>query len=93
MLKTSTVFSYDGVNDTHIRIGASKALEDIKQSRGWYSKQLNSKQLQEKLDRRKAILEYMVKNEVVSFEEVSSIIYSYQTNPEKTIIQLGIGNY
>ncbi|MFP3908530.1 MAG: type II/IV secretion system ATPase subunit [Archaeoglobaceae archaeon] len=85
MLRTSTVFNYDWIKDSHIRIGASKALEDIKQSRGW-----GSNELQGELDRRKAILDYMVDNDVVSFGEVSSIIRSYQTNPEKTMEKLGI---
>ncbi len=88
MLRTSTVFNYDGIKDTHVRIGASKALEDIKQSRGW-----DSNELQEELDRRKAILDYMIENDIANFSEVSNIIYAYQTNPEKTLEKLGIENY
>ncbi len=88
MLRTSTVFNYDGIKDTHVRIGASKALEDIKQSRGW-----DSNELEEELDRRKSILDYMLENDVESFAEVSNIIYAYQTNPEKTLEKLGIENY
>jgi hypothetical protein len=36
------------------------------------------------------VLEYMANNNIVSFKEVSSIIYAYQSNPDKAIEKLGI---
>jgi len=85
MLRTSTIFTYDSVKDRHTMIGSSSALEEIKKSRGWsYS------DLQRELDRRKRVLEYMAQNDITSFKEVSSIIYAYQSHPERAIEMLGI---
>jgi len=80
MLRTSTVFQWDGIKDEHVMIGSSKALEDIRKSRGW-----SAKELQEELDRRKAILEFMAENNVTSFKEVSNVIYTYQADPDKAM--------
>jgi len=85
MLRTSTVFQWDGLKDEHVMIGSSKALEDIRKARGW-----SAKELQEELDRRKMILEYMAENNITSFKEVSNIIYAYQADPEKAMKLLGI---
>jgi len=85
MLRTSTVFTYDSVKDSHPMVGASIALEEIRKSRGW-----SNTELQNELDKRMKVLEYMVNNNIESFKEVSSIIYAYQSNPEKLLKRIGI---
>jgi flagellar protein FlaI len=80
MLRTSTVFNYDSVKDKHAMIGTSKALEEIRKSRGW-----SQKELKKELVQRKRLLEYLADNDIISFKEVSSIIYTYQSNPEKAL--------
>ncbi len=55
MLRTSTVFIYDNIRDTHQMVGTSKALDEIKKMRGW-----SARELEDELRRRQYILEYMV---------------------------------
>jgi flagellar protein FlaI len=76
MLRTSTVFVYDNIRDTHQMVGTSKALEEIRKMRGW-----GARELEEALSRRQYILEYMVENDITDFRKVSSVIYAYQAEP------------
>ncbi|MEM2120399.1 MAG: type II/IV secretion system ATPase subunit [Archaeoglobaceae archaeon] len=85
MLRTSTVFQWDSVKDEHVMVGTSKALEDIRKHRGWSIRELN-----EELERRKKILEFMVQNNVRDFRNVSNIIHAYQIGPERAMKLLGI---
>jgi flagellar protein FlaI len=80
MLRTSTVFTWDSVKDQHVMVGASKALEDIRRQRGWSVRELN-----EELERRKRVLEFMVKHNIRDFKKVSNIIYTYQSKPDKVL--------
>jgi len=85
MLRTSTVFQWDSINDEHAMVGNSEALSSIRKSRGW-----STSELEDELERRRYLLEYMANNDITTFKEVSSIIYTYQSNPEKAINMLGI---
>ncbi|ADB57785.1 type II/IV secretion system ATPase subunit [Archaeoglobus profundus] len=80
MLRTSTIFQWDSVKDRHVLVGSSKVLEDIRMHRGW-----SRSELEEELERRKAILEFMVEHNIRDFRSVSDIIHTYQTNPEKVL--------
>ena len=80
MLRTSTVFQWDSVNDRHLLIGSSKVLEDVRLHRGW-----SRSELEEELERRKLLLEFMVKHNVRDFVSVSDIIHAYQSKPEKVL--------
>ncbi len=80
MLRTTTVFTWDSVRDEHVMVGASKALEDIRRHRGWSTRELN-----EELERRKAVLEFMVEHNIRDFKKVSNIIHTYQSKPEKVM--------
>jgi flagellar protein FlaI len=68
------------VKDQHVMVGASKALEDIRRQRGWSVRELN-----EELERRKRVLEFMVKHNIRDFKKVSNIIYTYQSKPDKVL--------
>ena len=85
MLRTSTVFIWDSVRDEHVMVGTSKALEDIRKHRGWSLKELN-----EELERRKKVLEFMVSNGIRDFRSVSNIIHTYQTKPAKVLQEIGV---
>ena len=85
MLRTSTVFQWDSVKDEHAMVGTSKALEDIRRHRGWSVKELN-----EELERRKRVLEFMVNHNVRDFRSVTSVIHAYQISPEKAMKHLDI---
>ncbi|MCS7121199.1 MAG: secretion system protein E, partial [Archaeoglobaceae archaeon] len=65
-------------------VGTSKCLEEIRKQRGWSFKELN-----EEVERRKKVLEFMVKNGIRSFKDVSNIIHTYQTKPEKVMKMIG----
>jgi len=85
MLRTSTVFQWDSVKDEHAMVGTSKALEDIRRQRGWSLRDLN-----EELERRKRVLEFMVSNGIRSFRDVVHTIHTYQVNPERALKFLGV---
>jgi len=44
----------------------------------------------EELWRRKAVLEWMIRNNVVELKDVANVVYSYYTNPEKFLKDHGI---
>jgi len=85
MIRTTTVFQWDGIKDTHAMIGTSKALEEIKKARGW-----SSSDVQKELERRRQIIEFMIKHNIRDFRSVSNIIHAYQTKPEKVLEKMGI---
>jgi len=85
MLRTTTVFQWDSVTDTHKVVGASKTLEDIRKSRGW-----TVKQLQKELERRKQVLEFMVNHNIRDFKSVANIIHAYQSNPDSILEKMEI---
>ncbi len=85
MLRTTTVFKWDSVRDEHVMIGNSKALEDIMMMRGW-----SRKELKEELERRKAVLEFMVEHDIRDYREVANIIHAYQSRPEKVLEKMGL---
>jgi flagellar protein FlaI len=66
-------------------VGASKALEDIRKQRGWSVRELN-----EELERRKRVLEFMISKGYRNFRDVSQIIHAYQVNPERAMKLLGV---
>ena len=86
MLRTSTVFQWDSVRDEHTMVGTSKALEDIRRQRGWSIKELN-----EELERRRRVLEFMLEHNIRDFKRVSNIIHTYQTKPDKVMEAISRG--
>lgn len=85
MIRTSTVFQWDGVKDKHTMIGTSRALEEIKKARGW-----SSSDIERELERRKQIIEFMIEHNIRDFKSVSNIIHAYQTKPEKVLEKMNI---
>ena len=85
MLKTTTVFTWDGVNDEHTMVGSSKALESIRMSRGW-----TQRELMDELERRRIILETMSERGILKFTDVAKVIHTYQDDPERAMKLLGL---
>jgi len=85
IMRTTTVFAWDSSKDDHVMVGSSKALEDIRTLRSW-----TRKELENELRMREKILQYMMDSNIREFKEVARIIQTYQTNPEKVVIEFGI---
>jgi flagellar protein FlaI len=66
-------------------VGTSKALEEIRRQRGWSVRELN-----EELERRRRVLEFMLSNGIRMFKDVSAVIHTYQVNPERAMKRLGV---
>jgi flagellar protein FlaI len=47
-------------------------------------------ELNEELERRKKVLEFMVANNIRDFRNVSNIIHTYQTKPAKILQEMGV---
>lgn len=84
-IRTNDIFVWDALTDSFLRVGESKALNDIMIRRGW-----STKDLEIELTNRQRILEYMVKNKITDFNSISSIIHNYQTTPDKVLKKLNI---
>jgi len=50
------------------------------------------KELNEELERRKRVLEFMVNHNVRDFRSVSNIIHTYQNKPSKVLKEIGWEN-
>ncbi|WP_406657619.1 type II/IV secretion system ATPase subunit [Methanolobus sp. ZRKC2] len=82
-IRTNDIFVWDSESDIFVRTGESKALFDIKMRRGW-----GQGRIDQELYYRQKILEYMVNNGINNFNEISGIINSYQSTPEKVLKKL-----
>ncbi|WP_406669907.1 ATPase, T2SS/T4P/T4SS family [Methanolobus sp. ZRKC4] len=82
-IRTNDIFVWDSESDIFVRTGESKALFDIKMRRGWGQDKVN-----QELHYRQMVLEYMVNNNITDFQEISDIINSYQSTPEKVLKKL-----
>jgi len=85
MIRTSSVFTWDSVNDKHNLIGTSNALEEIKRSRGW-----SNQRLSEELNRRRQIIDFMVRQNIRDSKSVSNIIHTYHVKPEEILRRMDI---
>jgi flagellar protein FlaI len=84
-IRTNDIFIWDALTDKFLRVGESKALNDIMVRRGW-----SLSQLKKELSNRQKILEFMVNNKIADFNAISTIIHDYQSTPEKVINKLKI---
>ncbi|MFO7967486.1 MAG: type II/IV secretion system ATPase subunit [Archaeoglobaceae archaeon] len=85
MIRTSSVFKWDSVKDQHLVMGNSKSMEDIRKTRGW-----SSAQLEEELENRRKIIEFMVEQNLNDSNSVSNIVHAYQVNPKKILKKMNI---
>jgi flagellar protein FlaI len=87
-VKLNVVFSYNPVTMKIEKVGESELIKAIAQER-----YIPQKNLEEELQRRKAILELLAKNNVNKFEDVSHVIREYYLRPEQTYFLLASGSY
>ncbi len=78
-LRFNEVYTLDTKNDCFKTSGRSYVLEGIMEKHSWDEKKLN-----EELDNRRKILDYMVKNNLDEFEIVS-LIQSHYIDPQNTL--------
>ena len=84
-IRTNDIFFWDALTDKFMRVGESKALNDIMVRRGW-----NLSHLKKELSNRQKILEFMVNNKITDFNAISTIIHDYQSTPDKVLNKLKI---
>jgi len=84
-IRTNDIFIWDPLTDKFLRVGESKALNEIMIRRGW-----NLSELRKELSNRQKILEFMVNNKITDFHAISTIIHEYQSTPDKILSKLNI---
>ncbi|MBU4340009.1 MAG: type II/IV secretion system ATPase subunit, partial [Euryarchaeota archaeon] len=84
-IRTNDIFIWDALTDKFLRVGESKALNEIMLRRGW-----SLSQLKKELSNRQKIMEFMVNNKITEFHAISTIIHDYQSTPDKVITKLNI---
>lgn len=83
---TNEMFKYNAAEDTYLYSGRSYHLERIARSLG-----KSVREVMEEIKNRKAILEWMVKNNIRSFKEVTDVIRSFYVNPEEVLKRARVG--
>ena len=84
-LNTLETFTWNPLNDDHNVLRESQVMEAIREKRGW-----SKKQLEQALDRRKKVLQYMVDQNISDYDSVVHIIKDFQINQEKLLEKLMI---
>lgn len=84
---TNEMFRYDSTSDTYRYTGRSYLLEKIANTSGKTMREVRSE-----IERRQSVLNWLVKNEIRSFEEVTGIIREYYTNPEEVMKRTRVQN-
>lgn len=79
-IKTVEVFRWDPALDEFYRSGNSAVLEEIRKFRGW-----SQEVLEEEMNKRQIVLEFMLKKGIRDFNSVTRIIYEFQANPQKVM--------
>ncbi|MBS7631728.1 type II/IV secretion system ATPase subunit [Candidatus Bathyarchaeota archaeon] len=74
---THPIFEWDAASDSYRSVGESIILKEISKQ-GVYTLE----GIQEELEKRKIILEYMVRNNIRTFDEVTSVIMQYFQDPD-----------
>ena len=74
--KLHRVFTWDAKKDVYKYSGKSYLLKEIAGSWGY-----SMEQIKEELEKRKTIIDYMIRNNIRTYQDVSSIIMEYFANP------------
>ncbi len=72
------IFKWDPATDTYQKMGRSPLLDRISAQWGYTTDEID-----QELEMRKTILEYMVRKNIRSYEEVSKLVLDYFSNPEQ----------
>ncbi|WP_276260277.1 type II/IV secretion system ATPase subunit [Haloglomus litoreum] len=74
------VFEWDAANDSYNEMFDSRVLDDIADDRGWDHKRLN-----QELDRRVEVLEYLVDQDITWYEDVARVIHTFMHDQERVL--------
>jgi flagellar protein FlaI len=85
-LITNDVFKYSATEDENKYSGRSYLLEKIAKVNGKSVKEIN-----EEVEKRKIVLDWMVKRNIRDFKEVSEIIRNFYLNPQDVIRLTRVG--
>ena len=75
--KIQDIFRWDPEKDIYLKVGRSPLLDRIAAQWGY-----STEEIDQELEMRKTILEYMVRKHVRSYEDVSKLVLDYFSNPE-----------
>ncbi|MCX8150838.1 MAG: type II/IV secretion system ATPase subunit [Candidatus Bathyarchaeota archaeon] len=84
---TNEVFSYNANTDTYQYSGRSYHLEKIAKSTG-----KSLKDVSEEIEKRSLVLDWMVKNDIRRFKDVSEVIRGFYSNPEEIYRRIRVGS-
>jgi len=76
--KLKEIFRWDAEKDVYYRVGKSPLLKQIATQWGY-----SMKEIEQELEKRKVILDYMVMHHIRSYEDVSKLVLDYFAEPEK----------
>jgi flagellar protein FlaI len=76
--KLKEIFRWDAKKDVYNKVGKSHLLEQIAKQMGF-----SKTDIEQELEKRKVILEYMTMKNIRSYEEVSKLVLKYFAEPEK----------
>jgi len=76
--KLKEIFRWDAEKDVYNRVGKSHLLKQIATQWGY-----SMKEIDQELEKRKVILDYMVLKHIRSYEDVSKLVLDYFSEPEK----------
>ncbi|MFB6207052.1 MAG: type II/IV secretion system ATPase subunit [Haloglomus sp.] len=74
------VFEWDAAEDSYNEMFDSRVLDDIADDRGWDHKRLN-----QELDRRVEVLEYLVDQDITWYEDVARVIHTFMQDQDRVL--------
>jgi len=84
--KILEVFRWDPVTDTHVFLGRSHLLEEIAADKG-----ISLGEVQREIERRKLVLEWMVRKNLRDYRTVANIIREYYADPRRVLMRARVG--
>ena len=84
--KTKEVFRWNAETDTYEYLGESFLLDNISKQWGYSKREIN-----DELKKRKTILDYMVRKNIRSYEDVSKLVLDYFSDPETVYKKAKVG--
>ncbi|WP_254831013.1 type II/IV secretion system ATPase subunit [Haloglomus salinum] len=87
-VRTRDIFDWDAQTDTHERVGESDVMAQVADERGW-----TDAELRREIDRREAVLEFLVEEDITDYRDVASVIHLYQKDPDYVLDQVRSRGY
>jgi len=82
-VRINDLYTWDPTKDAFEYSGNSYVLDQIREERGWTNSQLN-----DALEERKDILEYMVEKKINNYKEISQIVQRYALDPDAVLSEI-----